>query len=456
MRSITETDNVDTSAGQRGRQGTEMPSTTSSGLPAVVVLATLLLDIVLFIRRYVVVTDDQAVAIALWIAHTHAILAAECTPYMQVTSATKRAGKTRLLEVLEPLVRSPWFTGRTSAAALIRNVDAKQRPTLLLDESDAAFHGAKEYAEALRGILNSGYRRSGRATVCTAQGGNFAVQEFSTFCPKAIAGIGELPGTIADRAIRIELRRRTTDEACERWRERDGHDEARPLYDALHDWANGAVPALRAARPDLPTGLGDRQADVWEPLFAIADMAGEEWPTKALKLAGSVEDTDITVELLNDIQVILADIPAIPDTVVATKDLLAKLTALEDRPWVSWRYEKPMTAKALAGLLAPLGVHPVHQEHVRGYRQDAFGDAFARYLPIKASLRQQSNKVGPEPPNSIRQPLVASDASKGARQPHFHWRNDGMTLEKQDVRPDGDLHETSHQDADESEWEQAW
>jgi hypothetical protein len=37
---------------------------------------------------------------------------------------------------------------------------------LLLDESDAAFNGEKEYAEALRGILNTGYRRSGAAAAC--------------------------------------------------------------------------------------------------------------------------------------------------------------------------------------------------------------------------------------------------------------------------------------------------
>jgi hypothetical protein len=93
-----------------------------------------------FVRRYVVLTPAQATVIALWIVHTHAIEGADCTPYLAITSAEKRSGKTRLLEVLQQLVARSWFTGRATAAVLARKVDAES-PTLLLDESDAAFKG---------------------------------------------------------------------------------------------------------------------------------------------------------------------------------------------------------------------------------------------------------------------------------------------------------------------------
>ena len=197
-------------------------------------LATVLTKVEHFIRRYVVLNDDQAVAVTLWVAHTHVLDAADCTPYLQVTSATARAGKTRLLETAEPLVARPWLTGRTSAAALVRKTDALS-PTLLLDESDAAFGGDKENAEALRGILNTGYRRSGRTTLCVGQGANLTFKDFSTFGPKAIAGIGQLPSTVTDRAIPIELKRRTKDEPVERFRERDAGAQARPIYDHFSD-----------------------------------------------------------------------------------------------------------------------------------------------------------------------------------------------------------------------------
>ena len=99
--------------------------------------AGLLDEVAAFIRQYVVMTESQAVAVTLWIAHTHAIEAADATPYLHITAATKRAGKTRLLEVLDLLVARPWLTGRVSAAVLPRKID-KEQPTLLLDESDAA------------------------------------------------------------------------------------------------------------------------------------------------------------------------------------------------------------------------------------------------------------------------------------------------------------------------------
>ena len=67
---------------------------------------------------------------------------------------------------------------------------------MLLDESDAAFTHRSEYGEALRSILNSGYRRSGRSSLCVAQGAGLSYRDFSTFCPKAIARIGTRPDTV--------------------------------------------------------------------------------------------------------------------------------------------------------------------------------------------------------------------------------------------------------------------
>jgi hypothetical protein len=370
-----------------------------------------------FIRRYVVLTDDQALVVALWVAHTHAIDAADCTPYLQITSATKRAGKTRLLEVLEPLVARPWLTGRTSAAVLVRKTDA-ERPTLLLDESDAAFGGEKEYAEALRGILNTGYRRSGKASLCVGQGANLTYRDFHTFGAKAIAGIGELPSTIADRAIPIQLRRRKSDEPCARWRERDGHAEAEPFHEQLVGWAarDVVLEPLRQARPSLPALDDDRKAEVLEPLLAIADVAAGSWPTRARKaalaLAGAAEDTDIVVELLKDIATIVTD-EGDSGTVLSTKDLLAKLTAQDDRPWATWRKnDKPMTGRALARLLRPLGIHPRSAGSLRGYRADAFSDAIARYLPSQVSKRQNVNNDGPQSPISMCQTPIAIDTLK--------------------------------------------
>jgi Protein of unknown function (DUF3631) len=131
------------------------------------------------------------------------------------------------------------------------------------------------------------------------------------------------------------------DEPCARWRERDGHTEAALLHQQLVAWAahDVVIEQLRQARPTLPSLHDDRKAEVVEPLIAIADVAGGQWPTLARKavlaLAGTAEDTDIVVELLKDPQTVLM-IDTI-NSVIPTKDLIAKLTAAEDRPWATWR-----------------------------------------------------------------------------------------------------------------------
>ncbi len=233
----------------------------------------LLDELAAFVRRFVVITDAQAAVIALWIVHTHALDAAEATPYLSITSPEKESGKTRLLEVLDALVARAWFTGRATAAVLVRKID-KERPTLLLDESDAAFKGEKEYAEALRGLLNTGYRATGKASLCVGQGASITYRDFSTFGPKAIAGIGELPDTVASRAVPVRLERRARGEHVEPWRERRGRESAAPLRERAEAWASEVGQTLHHAEPEPSHELGDRAQDTAEPLLAIADLAG--------------------------------------------------------------------------------------------------------------------------------------------------------------------------------------
>ena len=96
-------------------------------------LAQLLDELATYVRRFVVLTDEQRVALALWIFHTHAFEAAETTPYLSITSAEKRSGKSLLLKVLALLVRNPLPTANISDAALFRVIEQEQ-PTLLFDE----------------------------------------------------------------------------------------------------------------------------------------------------------------------------------------------------------------------------------------------------------------------------------------------------------------------------------
>lgn len=341
-------------------------------------------DLAGFYCRFVVLTAEQADTQALFTVHTYAFAAAESTPYMAATSAEKRSGKTRLLEVAELLVRQPLPTMNISDAALFRAI-AELAPTLLMDEVDAIFSPKARDREDLRGMLNAGYRQG--AMAWRMGGANQRkLESFPVFCPKMFAGIGDLPDTIADRTITIRLQRRTRDEPIERFRRRDVEAEAAMLRDRIADWCEPQLDELRRIRPHLPDELDDRAQDCWEPLLAIAELAGGDWPdharTAALALSTGEEREDDShrVRLLADIdQVITAN----GWTRFKTADLIDELCNIEESPWGDW-YGKPITPHQMSKLLKPYRIKTmpvwVDGEKARGYKVEQFADAFLRVL----------------------------------------------------------------------------
>jgi hypothetical protein len=350
--------------------------------------AEIILDAVeRFIVRFVFVSETEAGLIALWVAHTHAFTAATSTPYLFVSSAEMQSGKTRLLEVLDLLVATPWYTGKTSAAALVRKID-RDRPTLLLDESDAAFHADREYAEALRGILNTGHRIGGKASVCVGQGKDITVRDFSTFCPKAIAGLRRLPDTVADRSIPIVLKRAVKGEIPEKFRrKRIVVSEATELRDRVCNWVGSVFDKLDTAEPCLPDSLSDRQQDGAEPLLAIADAAGGDWPYKAREALVSILTRADRAE--SHLTRLLADIREIFQASgterIRSTELAGKLAGIETSPWGEWSRGKPISTTQLARLLARFGIAPqtirFGGDTGKGYAAGDFQDAWGRYLP---------------------------------------------------------------------------
>jgi hypothetical protein len=370
--------------------------------------ALLLDDVAGFVRRFVVVSDVQAETVALWIAHTHAVEAADTTAYLELTSAEKRSGKSRLLEVLELVVVSPLPAANISDAALFRAID-KLGPTLLLDEADAIFGKSNgREREDLRGMLNAGWRRG---AVALRMGGArmTKLEAFPVFCPKAFAGIGDyLPDTLADRSIALRLERRTRDEPVERFRRRDVVPEGEMLRDRLADWLEPQVDELRAARPPLPDELDDRAWDLWEPLLALADLAGGDWPDRArrdaveLSTGEARQDDSLSARLLADLRTVFSENGA---ERFRTADLLDELYKIEESPWGDW-YGKPLTAHALSKLLRPYRIKtmPVWADGktVKGYKLEQFADAFLRVLGVRTVRPVRSGTAAqnaPNPPN---------------------------------------------------------
>lgn len=348
-----------------------------------------------FVERFVSFKSwSQVVAVTLWVLHTYVVDAADVTPYLAVTSAEKRSGKTRLLETLEVLVRRPALVAHISSAALYRTIEV-EAPTLLFDETDAIFHkNAGAQAEALRGILNAGYRRGATVRLCAGEGKKMQVVAFPVFCAKALSGIGNLPDTIADRAIRIRMERRTRSERVQRFRRRLVEDEAQEIRGALETWAAAHAESLKYLTPELPDSLDDRQQDAWEPLLAIADVAGSMWPEEsrsaAVELAEASEEADqdsLGLLLLDHIREAIGEAA----DRISTDSLLHALCERDDGPWAEW-WGRDVKEGALKGpaarlsrILKPYEVRPTQfkeeGEKVRGYRREHLEPLWDRYLP---------------------------------------------------------------------------
>jgi hypothetical protein len=349
-------------------------------------------DVAAFVARFSVFPSDHcAPTLALWYAHTHAIEQFYVTPRLVLDSAEPGSGKTRVLEVAQYLVRAPEMTISATPAALFRLVSMGPI-TILFDEVDVIFNprnGGNH--EDLRGLLNAGYKRSATIARCVGDAKNMKVERFPVYAPAALAGIaGAMPTTITTRAITIHMHRRRADEPVEPFRERQVAREAQPLREQLAAWIDSTGTQLGDAQPDMPDGVTDRPAEIWEPLLAIADTAGGHWPDTArgacrhFVLDTGPSITSLGVRLLAD----LRDLFTRAGTGrLRTTDILTALYELDEAPWGDLD-GKPLDARRVAKELDRYGVKPTPYKYdgktVKGYQTTGsrgLVDAWDRYLP---------------------------------------------------------------------------
>lgn len=249
------------------------------GQPMPPVGAELLDDIRAFLRRFVVYpSDHELIAHTLWIAHCWFMEAWDSTPRIAFLSPEPGSGKSRALEVTEPLVPRPVHAINCTPAYLFRRVaDPVGRPTVLYDECDTLFGPKAKEHEEIRGVINAGHRKGAVAGRCVIRGKIVETEELPAYCAVALAGLDDLPDTIMSRSIVVRMRRRAPTEPVEPWRPRVNGPEAEKLHDRLANWA-AAINPLESGWPAMPDGVTDRRADVWESLVAVADTAGGHWP----------------------------------------------------------------------------------------------------------------------------------------------------------------------------------
>jgi hypothetical protein len=147
-----------------------------------------------------------------------------------------------------------------------------------------------------------------------------------------------------------------------------------------------AAPEIASAQPAMPGGLNDRAADVWEPLLALADLAGVAWSDRARQaataLAGASEPSQPMGALLFDVWVTFMALKA---DRLFSHQLAEALNAFSQRPWMEGLKGGRVTERWLAERLREYGVRSrllrIDGKILRGYELEDFREVCQRYVP---------------------------------------------------------------------------
>jgi|SRR5215469_2133135 len=242
-----------------------------------------------FIRKFVVLDDDQLNVCAVWVIGTWTFSPAAPAmpytyPYLYINGPSGSGKSTLGEQVFRSICRQPEaFAGATGASMfrLMGDYDEEtgqivpNHATLLVDEIDATYNGAKD--ESNRQVFNIGYRQG--MTVPRSGPGGKGSMRFPVFGPKALMGIdnGHLPDTVLNRALRITMTMASAEEAAELtpffpW---NVDEEAAELQEEMAQWAKEHAQVLREYEPKQGK-LRNRQWEISRSLVQLAHALGVE------------------------------------------------------------------------------------------------------------------------------------------------------------------------------------
>lgn len=304
----------------------------------------------------------------------------DSTPRLAFMSPEKGSGKTRALEVSEYLVPEGIRVSQASTGFVLSRMAEDPPATMFYDEIDTVYGPQARGNEDLRSLLNAGHRRGAVAGRGGWENNTLTGQTFRAYCAVALAGLGNLPDTVADRAVVIQMKKRKRTETVEPWRPRLNADEARGLGERLRCWMSQADLRFPASMP-----VEDRAADVWEALVMVADAAGGSWPaaarTASVVLTSSDPHASRGVDLLRDVRTVFGS-----EDKMRSEDVVAHLLALPDSPWRDFHYNgtTPFNVRDLSRLLNKYDVRSrdvwIDKRSAKGYFADDLRDAWERYL----------------------------------------------------------------------------
>jgi len=356
--------------------------------------APLIRDLADYYSRYLVLpSPEAAVVLACWTLGTYAYQLFPHFPYLAFLSPAKQCGKTRALTLVSAVgFAARQVTTSPTEAAIFRGAEL-YGGVACLDEVEGLIAPKSERAQACRSVLNAGYQKVGEVERASKQpDGTIELEIFRVYQPRAFACILELPDTLEDRCIIINLARRREGEPIAHLRQRDLPAVAGPLKDRCAIWALDHAPAIAEAYtklgdPEELRGLDDRARDLWEILWVIAEQAQREGDAKLLPQIGQAaqqaaverQATEADSRLVALIEALI-EICGAATVIITPKDLLEKVQERMGE-------DAPRNSRRLAAYLKRLGIRSgkewLDQKSQRAYtlQPDILGGLRDRYAP---------------------------------------------------------------------------
>lgn len=330
----------------------------------------LVTDIADWMLTFLSMPRDYAVVCALFAINSYWFRLFDSCPYLSIVAATKRAGKTSLLETVAALCRGGDVVQNITEPSLFSMIEgADQWCVPCLDEFELR-------DDDMGQTLNGGYRVTGKAvrknrSFNPADPSSRPNIEHRTYCQKAFACIGDLPDTLRDRSIVLVMQRYAT------------APQRKYRYSMMRAEASEFQRRIVKVIKTFPTQpnfydvdwLQGRDEEIWMPLLTTAHALGFDATmmdlviraSATLTKAKSAEALEYTSrqaaedkaadrshaeELLRDVLRVTSGMDRI-----WTVALIEKLHAIPTSGWPGFR-GTGLTPHILSELLASFGIAP--------------------------------------------------------------------------------------------------
>ncbi len=233
-----------------------------------------------YLKTYIYLEEcEQYNFLTIWIMGTYIFNLFRFYPYIHI-QGEKNSGKSTLLDILTPIVFNGLFVSSISGAALFRIVN-ENSPTLCIDEFDTSNPKKSESELTLIKISKDGFKKGGKVIRC--HGDEHNTKEYNAYCPKIFAGINEIEDVLADRMIRIPIKRKTLNENIKKY---VGTKEILLLQNGIKNdlYLFGLKSASKIYQYYLEfdvnsqelNHLSNRSGELWSPIFSIARYIEED------------------------------------------------------------------------------------------------------------------------------------------------------------------------------------